>query len=326
MALFNDADFISSADLLIIDPEVPIVAKANHIQLDTPQGICAMACDEVGQKLLSETQAFQGFLPPFATPYTQTAAVINLVGPAVNRSRIPLSQIVVSSPTDATLSSLKRFAVYTALELVYRAAVYSKVNDRYQKKREDFQNEIRKKYWPRLYNQGCPVVFKPLAAPGALHEFQAGVWSTANLAAVGGTNALVTANYDVAITWVDQSLYQNPANKYNAESGGSALAAAFSLPTANVLQVSIAGLNPPNGQAPINVALGQGIVVPGNATGWNLYVGQSGSTLYLQNATPIPIATQLYTMPGAPVLSGYTLLQGQYPDQYLTMARMIMRG
>jgi hypothetical protein len=90
--------------------------------------------------------------------------------------------------------------------------------------------------------------------------------------------------------------------------------------------VTIAGLNPPNGQAPINVALGQGIVVPGNASGWNLYVGQSGQTLYLQNSTPIPIATQVYTMSGAPTLSGYPLLAGQYPDQYLTLQRMLMRG
>lgn len=326
MALFLDANFVSSADLIRLDPEVTKVAQAEQIQIDTTDGIAAQACDEVGQKILSENQAFTGFLPPFAQPYTQTAAVINLVGPSVNRARIPLSQIVVSSPLDATLSGLKRYAVYSALVLFYRAAFYKKVNDRYDNKRKMYEEEIRKKYWPRFYNQGCPIVNRPLAAPGALHEFQAGVWDASRLSLVAGTNP-ATANYDVAITWVDQSKYVSPSVKGNAESGASALLSAFQITAANVLQVDITPLNPPNGQAPVNVMLGQGLIVPGNATGWNLYVGASGAgTLFLQNAAPIPVATKQYIMLGAPVLSGAILDAGQWPESYLTMQRTLFRG
>lgn len=331
MALFNDADFVTSADMLALDPEVTKVATAEVITVDTPGGIAAQACNEVGQKLLTETQAFTGFMPPFMMPYNQTAAVLNLVGPTVNRSRVGLSQVIVSpaNPQDSSLagvSHLKRFAIYTALYLFYRAAFFKKLNDRYDMKRKMYEEEIRKKYWPRLWNQGTPIVYKPMACPGAIHEYNTGAWSNSNVTTVAGTNANGTTLYDVAITWVDQTKYFGPTNKGNAESAPSARAAQISVATAQVLRVSIAGLNPPNGLTPINVQLGQGLVIPGNASGWNIYVGAPDGILYLQNATPIPIGTLAYSLSGAPVLSGYQADQGQYPDALFTMQKTLMRG
>ncbi len=218
--LFTDADFISSVDLLSLDPEIKGIAAAEQIVLDGPAGLCAQAADEVGQKLLTETQAYTGFMPPFAMPYNQTAAVLNLVGPAVNRSRISLMQVCITppNPTEASVShpsTLKRYGIYTALEMVYRAAYYRKLTDRYEKRMADYRDQIRRKYWPRLFNQGVPIVLKPLAAPGAIHEFNAGTWDVNALSTPAGTNALASTQYDVTITWVDNTKYVTAQTKGN---------------------------------------------------------------------------------------------------------------
>lgn len=331
MALFNDADFISSADMLALDPEIQNVADAQTITVDGPAGIAAQACDEVGQKILLETQAFTGFMPPFAMPYNQTAAVLNLVGPTVNRSRIALSQVIISpsNPSEMSIakpSHLKRYAIYVALQMFYRAAFFKKKDDRFDNKRKSFEEEIRKKYWPRFHGQGVPIAYKPMACPGAIHEFNVGNWSSSNVSTVAGVNANATASYDVAITWVDNTAYVSPSIKGNLESAPSARAVAVSVPTSTVLQISIVGLNPPNGLAPLNVQLGQSLIVPGKASGWNVYVGAQGGTLYLQNSTPVAIATLTYTLPGPPTLSGYQADQGQFPDALFTMQRTLMRG
>jgi hypothetical protein len=331
MSLFTDLDFVSSADMLALDPEIAKVAAAEAITIDTPAGIAAQACDEVGQKLLIESQAFTGFMPPFAMPYNQTAAVINLVGPTVNRSRITLNQVVVTgaNPTETSVakpSALKRYAIYTAIYLFYRAAFYKKTNDRYDNKRKMYEEEIRKKYWPRLFNQGIPICYKPLACPGAAHEWNVGVWDSTRVSAVAGTNVNLATLYDVAVTWVDHTRYQTPLLKGNSESAPSARVSGFSIPTSQVLRVDISVLNAPNGLNPLNTALGQGLVIPGIASGWNIYVGPQGGTLYLQNATPIPILTTSYTLPGAPVLSGYQADSGQYFDACFTLQKTLMRG
>jgi hypothetical protein len=67
-------------------------------------------------------------------------------------------------------------------------------------------------------------------------------------------------------------------------------------------------------------------VYPGTASGWNAYAGVQGGTLYLQNATPIPITQLTYTFAGAPVSSGYMADSGQFADAKMSMQLMIMRG
>jgi len=331
MSLFTDLDFVSSADMLALDPEITKVAAAEFITIDTPSGIAAQACDEVGQKILVEAQAFSGFMPPFAMPYNQTAAVLNLVGPTINRSRVTLNQVIVTgaNPTETSVakpSALKRYAIYFALYMFYRAAFYKKMNDRYDNKRKMYEAEIRKKYWPRLFNQGVPICYKPLACPGAIHEWNVGVWDVTRVSAVAGVNTNAPTSYDVAITWVDNTRYLTPINKGNSESAPSARVSGFSVPTGDVLNIDISVLNPPNGMNPLNTALGQGLVIPGIASGWNIYVGTQGGTLYLQNSIPIPILTTAYSLPGAPVLSGYAADTGQYFDACFTLQKTLMRG
>ena len=340
--LFTDSDWITGQDLKQIDPLVTAVAKTEQIVLDTQpgaivgglnqaEGICAAAAAEVGQKIQSVTNAFSGYQPPFAMPYNQSMAVINIVGPSVERQRISLSQVVVSNPSPGLWSPFKRWGVYEALALFYRTASIRKQNDLYEKRRDYYEDEIRKRYWPRAFKIGCPVVNKPMARPGASHEYNAGIWSADNVNMVAGSNADANTAYDVAITYVDQSLYlsqptsANANARMNAESEISQRISVL-VQTDEVITISIAGLNPPNGQAPINVSLGQGLVVPLNATGWNVWIGQTNGPLWLQNASPIPITTLEYTLTGPPVLSGFGWLGGQFPDAYWTMQQTLMRG
>ncbi|GAC1674168.1 MAG: hypothetical protein NVS9B2_23380 [Steroidobacteraceae bacterium] len=332
--LYNDATWITAADLEMIDSEAPSIATAESIPINGAGNIADQTIQEVGDRILSESQAFSAYNPPYSTPYSQTAAVLNAMGPTTNRSRVALAQIVVTEPASGLLqsnpgnwSSLKRYAVYECLRLFYRSAFYRKMNDRYQNRMVLYTEDIRKFYWPRFYNKGVPIAYKPLPCPGAIRENRAGIWSLANVTTVAGTNANAATYYDVVTTWTDATNgYVTPTTKANAESGGSARIT-LSVPTNNVLQVSIAGLTPPDGTAPANIALGQGLIVPGIASGWNVYVGLQGSgLLYLQNLIPVAIATKTYTLAGAPVLTGNTLDTGQFAQAYYSFSRSIMRA
>jgi len=311
MAIWTDSDFIDSQDMAGLDSEVVTVAQAENppIVLDAIAGqlapsLCQSAVDECGRFVMNQGQAFSGFMPPFMMPYNQTAAVIQMVGPSVNRTRYSLSQIVVSAPLAGYMSDLKCWAVYCALYQFYRTAFYRRMNDRYEKKMEMFEREIKLKYWPRVWNTGMPISNTPLVCPGAVHEFNAGTWGPSNVSSTAGTNVNAAGEYDVAITWVDQSKYVSPSSNGNAESG-------------------------PSAAMTILVSLGLGVITPGNATGWNVYVGVTDSVPYymwLQNPVPIPIGTLSYTLAGPPVLSGSILMSGQLPDSYQTLQGFFMRG
>ena len=324
--LFTDADFVTLADITQVDGQVASVASAENIVVTGTQSIVSAACQEIGYRILNKQMGFSGYLPPFVAPYSQTAAALNLLGPSVSRPRVSLSQIVVTTSYQMMWTPIKRAAVYQSLYLFYRDAFFRKLVDRYEKRMLMYRDEVEKRYWPDLMVQGTPVVNKPMSCPGAVYEPASGAWNAAgNLAAVAGTNAAGTTSFDVAVTWVDQSLYVSPTVKGNGESGPSARAT-ISAPTANVIQVSVASLNAPNGGGVNTTAQGMGLFTPLTATGWNVYVGTVGGTLYLQNATPIAYANKTYTMAGAPVLSGVIADQGQNYVSSFTMQNQVFRG
>lgn len=336
MALFTDAEFITQADLISVDPEVPKVANAIGMAVESGAqngagNICALAIDEFGQKLILDSQSVQGSLTPWAVPYNQSAAILNATLPAVNRSRIYLTQIVVSGPSPGYSTPMKTFATSYALWWLFRAAYRrfagsGKDGDRYKVKKEEYEKEWKYTYYPRVMHYGMPVVSRPLPCPGAIHEVNAGTFGTSNVSTVAGTNANASTTYDVAITWVDTAQgYLSATSKGFGESGPSARVQQ-TVASANVIRTSLAGLTSPAGASPLSQQLGQGLFLYGSATGWNVYVGTPGGTLYLQNATPIPIATTTYTLAGAPVLSGNQADQGQPANQVYTMQRTLDRG
>jgi hypothetical protein len=321
--LFTDGDFINSADLILIDSQVASTAMAEKIQVDG--GITTTACQEIGQRILSKSIGFAGTLPPFVAPWSQTAAALNLVGPSSQRPRISLSQIVTSTPYPGQWSAIKRATAYLGLVRFYEQAYHRKMEDRYEARMNLHTDNYNKRHWPAFWNQGTPIINQPMARPGAQYEPGVGIWGSGAVATVAGTNALALTSYDVAITWVDQRFWLSSTVKGNGESA-PASTLTISVATAQVIQISITGLNGPQGQTPATIAQGQGLYTPLTASGWNVYVGVQDGPLYLQNATPVPYATKTYTLAGAPVLSGAIADDGQVFNTSFTMQNILNRG
>ena len=322
--LWTDGYFVTQADLAVIDPEVPDVASVEAITVNGAGGIVGQTISECAMFIVANMQRFGGYLSSGLVSGNHLAAVFNTGGPGVNRTRIIMGQVVAD---DSYVPVVKQWVTYKALVNFYRAASARTLEERYKSKMEQFERDTRWQYWPNLKNIGIPVVYRPLAAPGAVLERGAGTWSSGNVSLATAAGATGGA-FSVAITWVDQSQYLNQAtllNRGNAESAPSAVLAATPM-TNQGISVNLSGLTPPNGAAnPANLA--QAITSPLTATAWNVWIGlASGGPMYLQNSTPIPITTTTYTLGHDPSLSGYTVGTGQYADNYLTVQDTVQRG
>ncbi|MDE2103014.1 MAG: hypothetical protein KGL39_37565 [Patescibacteria group bacterium] len=318
MALLIDDDFITQADLLAIDAEIADIADAEDLKIDGDAGIARQAWNENADALLDAMQAFGGDIIAWPGTLTTYGAF------GISRPRLRLNQIVVSAPYQNRTSPLYRWMVYRTLVMFYRAASNRRTSDRYEKKWENFKQEV-KAHWRTLFATGLPMVALPIACPGALHELMSGTWGTSNVTPVAGGTSTQDASLDVAITWVDGTQYVSPDNTQNAESGPSATAT-LTVPAGNVIQATIAGLNPPSGKsAMLKRGIADGPYITRTATGWNLYAGPSGGLLTLQNPAPIPVGTTTYTLPDAPAV-GAPLLPGQFPDANYTFMRTLQRA
>jgi hypothetical protein len=324
--LLTDSDIICSADLAAIDSEIVSVAKASKppILIDGSASICEVTWSECQQTIVASMQAYTSFPLSGGGTMAHQSAVNNIGMPARTQPRIRMNQIVTNDTGySASNSAFKNWMIYRGLSNFYQSASARMEKDRYDKKQKQYR-ERAGSMWRSLRAAGLPMVYTPLECPGAKHSFNAGPWSVlTNLSGSGsGPNAEVQPVF-VAITYYDGSLYVNQANKNNAESGPSQILA-FDIPPSMLLTISIAGLNPPNG-IPDPVGLALGTWAPLNATNWNVYVGSSPAAMYLQRES-LPIATQTFTLPAAPVFSGSTLAQGQNQDSNLCFQRLVMRG
>lgn len=306
MALFTDADLVTVAELSAVDSEIEAIAAAETL---SGAGIIGQAWEECAD-------AVAGVLTARSDEW------IDPVVATISGSRVDLSQVVVSTSTRA-MSSLRRWALYVALTLFYRAAANRKLTDRMVAKMERAELDARDA-WGRLQRMGLGYVTAPLPAPGATREYGAGLFTSAALTTPTGGTSVATVVYYVAITWVDGSAYVSAANRGNAESGPSAKLSCSVLAT-KTIAVSIAALTPPSGAAAPQSQNGRS-VARRTATAWNVYVGISADRMYLQNSTPIPVATTSYTLASDPVLSGYELWPGQVPDAFFQVDNVVVRG
>jgi hypothetical protein len=323
--LWTDTWFVTSADMAVIDPEVADVAAAENITVDGPQGIVQRTIDECSGLLWAQLQRFGGYLSSGLISANQLQAVFNTGGPGVNRVRLVLGQIMVF---DNYAPQMKNWITYLTLKNFFRTAANKatgKNGDRYETKQKKYQTDVDYVYWPTVQNQGIATVYRQMSCPGAVNERNAGDWGSGNVTTVASSGT-AGGRFDVAITYVDQSFYRGPSlkQKANAESYVSARVT-FTVAADQAIQVSIAGLNPPHGR--MNPAdLGVAISTPLNASGWNVYVGEVGGTLYLQNSTPTPITTPTYALAADPVLSGWASDWGQYANNYFTIPDIVQRG
>jgi len=320
MSLYTDSDLITEADLVDIDSEIRDVAAASNISIDAK---IREAWEETGSAILAKMEAFGGSVNILVGAGVQMATLLTNYGMGVARSRVWLSQIIADESYAGMTSPLKRWLAYEALPRFYRDASERVNADRYDRKRDRFEQDAKLSAG-RLKQRGLPLVLQPLPAPGALHEMNSGTFGEANLsqaAAVG----LTGGNFAVAITWVDSSKYVSSSMKGNGESGPST-PAGINVAADNAIAVSIASLNPPNGKPYQSGTFADGILAMLTATHWNIYAGNVSETLTLQNATPIPVGTKTYTLPSDPTSSGAFLAPGQTPDARYAFLNVVQRA
>lgn len=306
--LFTDGDLLTQQDMVALDPEVPEVASAEGLIVEGDGSILRQAWDECANEVLGRMEAFGGRM--------------GMPGQDGQVARVALSQIVATDAYAHKLSALQRWVLYRGMAMFYRAATSRSLNDRHAMKMEQFREDAREQ-WKALWRRGLPVVHQPLPCPGALHERGAGDWGFESLSSVAGGGD-PEATVLVAITWVDGSRYQGPLARGNAESAGSR-PVGFEIPMQERLRVAIAGLRPPDG-VPSTQTPADGPYRTLVATGWNIYVGLLQGPLYLQNATPIPVADETYTFAAAPVFAGPQLDAGQVPEVNLVWQNVLQRG
>lgn len=339
--LWTDARFVTTADLLTVDPEVLDVATAENIVIDGTSGIAQRTIEIGQQQLLAQMQRFGGYLSSGLVSANHLAAVFNVGGPGVNRTRILMSQVVA---WDQFTPVVKTWMLYKTLEKFFHAAFSRTLNDRYAAKMKQYAADERFEHWPNLKNIGLPIVYRYMNTPGAVNERHAGTWGSSNVtySAVGGA---LGGTFDVAVTFVDQTFYINAANKYNAESCPSATVT-ITVPAGNAISVNLDGLIPPN--AGSNAAdMAQALATPLNASGWNIYAAPTGTPLVLQNSAPIPTPplgsttyygnsgyantvplsnTTPYVLAGDPATGVVYADQGQFADAYFTCQDVLQRG
>lgn len=328
--LWNDSIFVSTSDMQVIDPEVSDVATAESITVDGTTGLCAETISECMSEVMSHMQRFGGYLTSGLVSANHLAAVFNVGGPGVNRTRITPNQIVVKQVGIPAVDSLRRWVVYRCLYNFFRAAASRTTDERFRVKRDDYWKDAKRRYSPLMRSNGLPIVYRPFPCPGAVLERNAGTWGNSNVIAVSHAGP-AGGSFDVAITWVDQTYYRGPQYggllnlKGNSESYTSARIA-ITVAANNVISVNLTGLVPPTANedpAYINMALATSL----NASAFNVYVGTSGGILYLQNNTPVPVSTGTYQLAGDPVLSGYASDFGQYQDACYTFNQdLLQRG
>ncbi|MBY0506329.1 MAG: hypothetical protein K2X03_20590 [Bryobacteraceae bacterium] len=64
---------------------------------------------------------------------------------------------------------------------------------------------------------------------------------------------------------------------------------------------------------------------PQRATGWNIYAGVTEATLSRQTPSPLPL-NEVWVMLGNQPVSGSSVPDGQAPDQYVRLQRLLFRG
>ena len=347
--IWTDDDFIYPDDLAILDSEIPTIANDENVVLTGANGFIRRQVDEAEQIILQKLQVFGGWVGSSTLSANHIQAVLNIGGgAAASRVKVLMDQVVVSDRIPYKWSHLKRWVIYRLVTGFYRN-VYSRTasKDRYKSKLTEFSRELQRTQNQTFEDLGLPVIYQPLPQPAAKYSLTAvgmvfgdtdtgsvvptGTWNNGNVALVSGTNPNFSGQVDVVITYACSQYYQNSINRGNAESNPSPRVTVTLAPN-EVLSMNIFSLNPPQGiQDPGTMALV--IFTPLTATHWNVYVGPTGfqsdgapNPLFLQNATPIPIGQQTYTMTGPPSFTGYGPGTGQYADRRFQFFKTLQRA
>jgi hypothetical protein len=197
-----------------------------------------------------------------------------------------LNRRLLGLTTVVVTPALQRWICFDALSRFYSEAYNVQLNTRFEGKWTEYQQESDDRA-DMVFMSGVGIVYKPLPKPAMpLVSVQ--------------TGSLAAESVFVQVAWVGAT---------GSESAVSA----------------INGLILPANSS-FTVATYEGAVnAPVNATGWNLYAGNSSGQLTLQNSAPLALGST-WTPPGGGVVVGSDPSGGQTPDFYVALARRIQRG
>ncbi len=311
MSLLTDTP-IPLERLVAIDSAITTIAEAESLVVEGDGGLIQQSLSESIQYLLRRIDVFGD------STWYNPQAVLNAGLGGGARSQVSATQIVLTDSLTLP-SALGNWIAYRALMSIYRSASHRVKEDLYEKKIKTYA-AAAEEMWKTLWSRGLPIVWRPLPCPGTL-ERGFGMWYDANLTDVAGGNG-AAQTIRVAVTWVDGTLYQSSSDKRNGESGPSPTLRR-ELGAGRRAVVAIDSLVPPAGglyrpEPDQNVPLLAG-------SGWNVYVGADSGPLYLQNSTPVPVATKTYTIL-APNFTGAQLDPGQIAETRLRFTNMVQRG
>ncbi len=284
MSLLIDSDHVTLNDLVALDSEIPTIASNEKIVIEGERGIIRESWSECADKLLENMQAFGSD----ATFQTDPVGWLR-GGFGINRSRIKIEQVVMSSP-------LKRWMTYAALAMFYRNAVRRTVGDDRIAVKMDMATEERDAKWRTLKRIGLPISYSPIPCPGATHIYGAGSFTEENVTTLPDGNFPAGA-YDVAISW-----YRNT----DMVSSGRSEIVSVNVNGDEQIQVNIVGLLPPIG-----------------ATSWIGWVAKAGSPLF-SIGSMVGLSVNSVEITG--IGSGVFTIREQSEDSILTFQNVFHRA
>ena len=319
--LWTDRLFITPADLIALDSEVPAFAQAERVVLGGPKGLISQTIQECGAELMSLMQSPGYISVPTGVPAGHMQAL--LYGTAQNTVRVQLGQIVVSDPRPDHWSPLQRWVLYRTLARFYERIIQTQGADRIQAKWKNVMDNLELQYQPFLFNNGIPAVSNPFPCPGATGELDTGSFTSDNVTVDDGTST-EAQQLVVAVSWIGADWKgPEPQNRHNAESALSQLVE-VDLPVGKTLTISIATLQPPS---QMNEGLKHlGGYTPITPVGWNVWVGpQHRGRMWLQQSA-IPFDTKSVTLDAIQIPAAFAEHQGQVATIAMTVQRIFMRG
>jgi hypothetical protein len=340
--LLTDADtFVTADDLEAQDPSVnDTLDTVNSYNQDsvpiTAQAAIDTALNFIGNELQARFVTYGDNYSAIRPGIALQSAIVTW-GTRTG-SRLPyirLNQVVVTSRYANSTSPIQDWVTSYALVKLYdRLAGSINVTDSanrdlFLQKRNKYRHILEEELFPVLMRVGVQTVRLPLDCPGAMKIPYSGTWGVNNVTAVSKTGTS-GGTFDIAITYVDQSQsnrYRGPGQVNNYESHPSAVISGLVIAPNQALSVSITSLNPPNGQIPEPMRYANYSGMTAQATGWNLYIGLTGGTLFLQNPiAPYPITTQVVTLLTDPVVdAGYPMGFGQRGDEDTPIRNLAFR-
>lgn len=290
MALWIDREWVGLADLTAIDSEVPSIAEAEEITVEGLGGVAREAFAECSNWLMTSFPSLSGAYDP-----------VSDVGRTVY-NRFRLEQVVITEEYGERRTPLRDWLIWSTLAAFYRSAVRRSLSDRYERKLELADGELRKRQ-AAVRRHGIPIVFNPLPSPGAPGAPWAGSVSPVTATAVsnGSYSGATTVYY--AVSFVS-----------NGVESARSVVAAIDLASGESFTLTPTSLDPPN--------LVNGYLHP---TGWNAYTGATADDLRLATVTPKTFGQSLSD--GRYISNTRAVLRnGQAPDSVVSYRDLILRG